>query len=326
MPPKIRGMARNSTPPKSFTLMLSSEDALASSDDHLAGKTPPHGLPHERFLLGNQVPAAPIMLLGQSSQNINADVVIACLQPVHLHATRDHLILMQQNSVQLSATESSQLLKVALPLIEEDFQSPLLFEGRQDWFIQAGPFSSLASHSIEQAHGRNIDWWMPRDTHEAGVARQWRKLQNEIQMLWHIDPVNTLRGEQGLPAINSVWISGIGKLADVKSPEELQSAQHIYGTHPLLTGLARYLEVPHQTQLIAPTDLAGGFAWFDQPESIWPTLKQALQDAILDEIILIDFPKGQIRKRVITSKNLHKKSWMFWRQGQPISWQEISQA
>ena len=325
MPPKIRGMARNLTPSKSFTLMLSSEDALVSEDDHPVGNAPPKGLPHERFLLGNQVPVAPILLLGQSNLAVNPDAIIAALQPVHLHATRDHLILMQQKQVQLSMADSSRLLKVALPLIEEDFQNSLLFAGQHDWFIEAGPFSSLASHSIDQAHGRNIDWWMPRDTHEAGVARSWRKLQNEIQMLWHIDPVNIERTEQGLPAINSVWISGIGKLADVKPPEALQGAQRIFGSHPLLCGLARYLDIPYQTQLSIPTDLAGGFAWLDQPKSIWPKLKQALEDNELEEMILIDFPKGQMRKRILTAKTVRKKSWAFWRQAQQLSWEEITQ-
>ena len=75
MPPKIRGMTVNSTPPKvhqadlcRFTLMLSGEDAL----DMLETKdSPQKGLPHERFLLGELVPLAPVLLLGQSDQAVN---------------------------------------------------------------------------------------------------------------------------------------------------------------------------------------------------------------------------------------------------------------
>ena len=99
-------MTVNSTPPKvhqadlcRFTLMLSGEDAL----DMLETKdSPQKGLPHERFLLGELVPLAPVLLLGQSDQAVNPNEVIACLQPVHLHATRDHLILMGQNQIQLT--------------------------------------------------------------------------------------------------------------------------------------------------------------------------------------------------------------------------------
>lgn len=324
MPPKIRGMIANMTHAKCFTLMLSGEDALELEADRPIRSAPQNGLPHERFLLGEKVPAAPILLLGQSNLTINPDEMIACLQPVHLHATRDHLVLMSQNQVELSVDESGKLLKSALPFIEEDFQSSILFQGAHHWFIVAGLFTSLASHSIDQAHGRNIDWWMPRDTHEDGVARTWRKLQNEIQMLWHIDPVNEYRQQRGVPMINSIWISGIGKLNDVISPEALKQASKLYGEHALLTGLSKFLDIPHQ-KAFTTADVAGGFGWFTNPESIWPTLKQALLDKELDEVRIIDFPNEEMRERTFTARDLQKKSFAFWRKAKELTWKELTQ-
>ena len=324
MPPKIRGMTANSTTQKSsvrrFTLMVSGED---TPDSSLGQNDPPKGLPQERFLLGDQLPVAPILLLGQSSLPVDPNAVIACLQPVHLHATRDHLILMAQSQIDLTTEESSQLLQVALPYIEEDFQHKVLFQGQRDWFIPAGPFASLASHTIDQAHGRNIDWWMPRDTNAIGIAKLWRKLQNEIQMLWHIDPVNEAREQGGLPTINSLWISGIGKLEDIQTPEALRGASQIYGEHPLLTGLAKYLGIAHQVE-INFSKLGNGFAWLDQPKSVWDKLKAALLRGELDEIEIIDFPNAQPRSRILKAKDLHKKSWVFWKKSEPLTWQEIT--
>jgi len=326
MPPKIRGMTANLTSPacalRRFTLMLSGEDAIESELDQNA---PPSGLPQERFLLGDRLPIAPVLLLGQSDLAVNPNETIACLQPVHFHATRDHLILMAQSQIDLTVNESSKLLETALPFIEEDFGSKVLFQGQGDWFIPAGPFASLATHSIDQAHGRNIDWWMPRDTSDAGIAKLWRKLQNEIQMLWHIDPVNSEREQLGLPSINSLWISGIGKLADVQVPEFLSNASRIYGDHPLLTGLAKYLEVPQQNEIDFST-LQNTFAWIDRPESIWDQLRSALMSKELDEIEIIDFPKGHTRHRIFTAKDLNKKSWAFWKKSEPLTWSEIISA
>jgi len=320
-------MTANNSDTKRFTLMLSGEDALGLEADHPIRSAPLNGLPHERFLLGEKVPAAPILLLGQSNLTVNPDETIACLQPVHLHATRDHLVLMSQSQVDLNREESAELLKVALPFIEQDFQGPVLLQGQHYWFIAAGPFTSLASHSIDQAHGRNIDWWMPRDTHEDGVAKTWRKLQNEIQMLWHIDPVNEIREQRGVPMINSIWISGIGKLNDVDAPELLKQAKNIYGEHPLLTGLSKLLNIAHQNELplSKPSDLSNGFCWSSHPESIWPTLKQALVDKVLDEITIIDFPKGEKRERTFTARDLQKNSLIFWRKEKELSWKEIIQ-
>ena len=326
MPPKIRGMTANLTSQtstlKRFTLMVSGEDVI---DAGLEQNVPPSGLPQERFLLGDGLPIAPVLLLGQSDVSVNPNDVIACLQPVHFHATRDHLILMAQSQIDLTANESAKLLQTVLPFIEEDFGSKVLFQGQRDWFISAGPFASLATHSIDQAHGRNIDWWMPRDTNEAGIAKLWRKLQNEIQMLWHIDPVNEERQQRGYPSINSLWISGIGKLADIQTPQFFKNVEKVYGTHPLLAGLAKYLEIPQENE-IDFSRLQNAFAWIDRPDSIWGNLSKALLNQELHEVEIIDFPKGQARHRIFTVKDLSKKSWAFWKKSEPLTWSEVISA
>ncbi len=328
MPPKIRGMTANLTPQKStlqrFTLMLSGEDAFDRDSDQAGKASPPIGLPHERFLLGEKLPIAPILLLGQTEQVVNPAENIACLQPVHLHATRDHLILMAQNQIDLTPEESAKLLQAALPYLEEDFQCPVLFQAHHDWFISAGPFASLATHSIDQAHGRNIDWWMPRDSDESGLAKRWRKLQNEIQMLWHINPVNEAREQRGLPSINSLWISGIGKLEDVRVPELIRQSGHVYGEHPLLKGLAKFLDIPYCTSADS-AQLANGFAWVNDPAKLWSLLSMALVKKQLHEVEIIDFPNGKLRKRILTVKDLNKQSWAFWKNPEPVTWKYITQ-
>jgi len=326
MPPKIRGMTANSTTKnhsvKRFTLMVSGEDALDANPEQAS---PPSGLPQERFLLGERLPIAPVLLLGQTDIPVDPNQVIACLQPVHLHATRDHLILMAQSQIDLTATESNDLLRVVLPLIEEDFGHTILFQGQHDWFIPAGPFGSLATHTIDQAYGRNIDWWMPRDTSELGSAKLWRKLQNEIQMLWHIDPVNAKRAQHGLPSVNSLWISGIGQLSNIELPKLFKNITHIYGEHPLLAGLAKYVGSSYQRS-IDFSNLENSFAWIDRPDAVWGDLSQALLHQQLTEVEIIDFPKGEVRQRVFTSKDLHKQSWAFWKKSDPLTWQEIISA
>ncbi|CAM3614476.1 hypothetical protein [Polynucleobacter brandtiae] len=337
MPPKIKGMTANIPPnpnplkqaKRRFTLMISGEDG---SDSGIEPKqhqdSPPAGLPQERFLLGDKLAIAPVLLLGQSNLTLDPDQIIACLQPVHLHATRDHLILMAQSQIDLTPDESAALLKEALSLIEADFQAAVLFQGQHAWFIPAGPFASLATHSIDQAHGRNIDWWMPRDTHESGIAKLWRKLQNEIQMLWHIGSVNEERTQKGLPSINSLWISGIGKLQDVTAPDCLQHASSLYGDHPLLAGLAKHLGIPHESnghfsRLVNLESAGNIFAWVNKPQELWHDLSDALLNQNLFEVEIIDFPTGKPRQRIITARDLHQKTWAFWKKRTPLSWQAI---
>jgi len=315
MPPKIRRM----TTKRQFTLLLSGDDAVADS----LQTVPTRGLPHERFLLGDAVPAAPFELLGLQGGVIDSNTALACIQPVHLHATRDHLVLMHPCHIPLSAAESAALLAEAKPILQDEFKADVIAADPHHWFMKPAHFASLATHSVDQAHGRNIDWWLPRDTTEVGSARAWRKLQNEIQMLWHISPINEARQASGLPAINSIWISGIGSIRDLKAPNEIRAASHIITDHPVLKGLAVHLNLPHRNEVVAD-DLIGGFAWLKDPAVIWPLLQSALQDETLDELELIDFPNGVLRKRTIQKSDIKKGSWAFWRAPTLMSWQELT--
>lgn len=315
MPPKMRRM----TTKRRFTLLLSSDDAVTDS----LQTTPSLGLPHERFLLGDAVPAAPFELLGLQDIAINPDTVLACLQPVHLHATRDHLVLMHPDHIPLTGAESAALLEEARPLLHDEFNADVIAADLHHWFIAPARFASLATHSVDQAHGRNIDWWLPRDTVEVGTARAWRKLQNEIQMLWHISPVNEARHASGQPAINSIWISGIGSTHDLDVPDEVRTASHIITDHPVLKGVARHLNITCSSQVAAEA-LLGGFAWLKNPAAIWPMLQSTLSDEILDELELIDFPNGAVRKRTIQKSDIKKGSWAFWRTPELLSWHELT--
>jgi hypothetical protein len=296
------------TTKRQFTLLLSGDDAVADS----LQTVPTRGLPHERFLLGDAVPAAPFVLLGLQGGPIDPNTMFACIQPVHLHATRDHLVLMHPEHIPLSATESAALLEEAKPLLQDEFKADVIAADPHHWFINPAHFASLATHSVDQAHGRNIDWWLPRDSTEVGKARAWRKLQNEIQMLWHISPINEARQANGLPAINSIWISGIGSISDLQAPNELHTASHIITDHPALKGLAIHLHIPHQRDVTADA-LVGGFAWLADPAAIWPMLQSALLDETLDELELIDFPNSVLRRRTIQKSDIKKGSWAFWR-------------
>lgn len=315
MPPKITGM----TTKRQFTLLLSGDDAVADS----LQTTPTLGLPHERFLLGDAVPAAPFELLGLQGTVIDPNTVFACINPIHLHATRDHLVLMHPDHIPLTAAESAALLEEAMPLLHEDFKADVMAADPSHWFISPGRFTTLATHSVDQAHGRNIDWWLPRDTTEVGTARAWRKLQNEIQMLWHISPVNEARQMIGHPAINSIWISGIGSISDLQAPIEIRSASHIVTDHPILKGVAIHLNIPHSNQVTTDT-LIGGFTWLKDPSAIWPILQSTLMDETLDELEVIDFPNGLVRRRMIQKSDIKKGSWAFWRAPELLSWQELA--
>jgi hypothetical protein len=228
-------------------------------------------------------------------------------------------------------------------LLAEDFGNTPFIPHHAYWFVKLGlvaaDFATLNTHSTDQAHGRNIDWWSPRDSTSEGVAKRWRKLQNEIQMLWHIDSTNDAREEQGLPRVNSIWLSGIGALADVYVPPEIEKATTLIGEHLLLAGLAQYLNKPymHENNGLASdftkpnNPLVGAFAWLNKPADIWPKLSAALLAGHLDEIVIIDFPTAAPRERIFTRNELLPNKGLmamlqpllFWRSPTSPSWEDF---
>lgn len=110
--------------------------------------------------------------------------------------------------IEASATDIAGLQEAASPLFGDDGDGiqiePLadgLWRVHADFEVTSQLISPLA------LMGQDLgDWWPT-----APAWRHWRKRVNEIQMAWHDHPINQMREQKGLPAINSVWLYGGGK-------------------------------------------------------------------------------------------------------------------
>ena len=72
------------------------------------------------------------------------------------------------------------------------------------WRIWPGDGAHTTSMSPDAVAQMSLaDWWPQEASFKA-----WRRLLNEIQMLWHTHPVNAQREQRGLPPINSLWLYG----------------------------------------------------------------------------------------------------------------------
>ncbi|RJG00212.1 hypothetical protein [Noviherbaspirillum sedimenti] len=168
-------------------------------------------LPHETWLARKLLPGN---LLPESSPPL-ADALMRLhglqaesgtwfvLQPVHFHIARDHLVLTDLRQLALDETESRALFDAAQPLLEESGKT-LVYGDASTWFLQADDWQDLHTATPDAACGRNIDIWLPQGAQE----RAWRKLQNEVQMHWHMHEVNAAREARGARPVNSLWLWG----------------------------------------------------------------------------------------------------------------------
>ena len=297
MPPKIKVMK--------YTLVITDSQDQESFD---------RGLPYEKFLLGKQNASAPLELQSHGV-SVDPNTSIARIEPIHIHAARDHLVLTSTQILDIKASEADALFESVKDIFAE--MSSITHRSKpHKWFIESQALQTLSTVSTSQAEGRNIDHWMPSDTSQEGVARQWRKWQNEIQMIWFNHPVNEARQAEGMLSINSVWISGNGTLTDIKPNERLLEAKQWHSSDGCLNLLASHLNKLHTTSLneLNMGDTISLLTASDpQLSTIWQKANEALINHEIKAIELIDFPEGQERSRMITIEQLPKKGFALWK-------------
>ncbi|CAM8648302.1 hypothetical protein MCEGEM3_02749 [Oxalobacteraceae bacterium] len=125
------------------------------------------------------------------------------LAPAHFHVARDHLVLTDGRQLVLNDTTSQTLFDAAHALFAE-LGYTLRYGDARHWFLRADAWSGLRTCSPDAACGHNIDVWLPRGQGE----RDWRRLHNEVQMLWHTHEINEAREQRGERRVNALWLWG----------------------------------------------------------------------------------------------------------------------
>jgi hypothetical protein len=89
------------------------------------------------------------------------------------------------------------------------------------WYVRLPKGSKLPVFADpSEALGADVFEYLPGDVvGDAAIARRWRSLLNEAQIVLHNHPWNDRRTAAGKPPINSLWFWGAGMLPDqVRSP------------------------------------------------------------------------------------------------------------
>lgn len=138
---------------------------------------------------------------------------------VHMAPTQTSTAMLTSDQLYITPEQSVALFESALALFNDTgFKlhpcTDLLWrvEVPQHFAFPSASPALVASTSVN-------DWWPQQE-----IARPWRRLFNELQMLWFNHPVNLARQARGLPAVNGLWLFGGAQ------PQQLQGspsdAQH----------------------------------------------------------------------------------------------------
>lgn len=221
--------------------------------------------------------------------------------PVHIHIARDHLVLTDQRRLAIAEDEAQVLYQAAAAMCAE-LDKTLLYGDAKTWFLRADEWQQLQTSTMDAACGHNIEIWMPKGEQE----RAWRKLQNEIQMLWHIHPVNAQRETRGQNSINSAWLhSGSATLnqQDKRYQADADLAQILAGGSTATLVLDACLE---------PSLNSDWSYWLEAMhtlESRWfAPLLHALREQQMQRLDLVFSDASSLTTFSVTPRHL----WKFW--------------
>ena len=161
-------------------------------------------LPHELWLSralghGGQAPAfAHAVMRGYGFDPADGHWFI--VHPAHIEIARSHLLLNDIRHLALSDVHSRALFETARPYFEESGLT-LAYGDATTWFLRADGWRELDTASPDAAASLDISFFMPT----GAAAVRFRKLQNEIQMLWHEHPANEAREAARQLPVNAFW-------------------------------------------------------------------------------------------------------------------------
>lgn len=165
--------------------------------------------------------------------------------PVHLVLQRDSFSLAEPVPLAVSAEHASQLIATLNAHFASDGLAFFLGQSGA-WYLRWQESPQIRTNLPSCAIGRDVHGFMPQGEY----AGRWLSTVNEIQMLLFEHPVNQLREASGLPAINSIWISGGGTLPLAK---RLDHTVALVADHPLYRGLAKWAGLT----CLMPSNVAG---------------------------------------------------------------------
>lgn len=254
-------------------------------------------------------PIAPFARLGDGEQPDRAYWL--CADPVHLHADRDALVMVDASRFTLDTTEAGSLVGTLNEYFSGDsivFSAPTA----KRWYVKLPHAPDIETVPLREAAGRSVGELLPRGKD----ALAWHRRFNEVQMVLHDHPVNQEREARGVPPVNSTWFWGGGILPDLINSNWV----HVWSCDALSRGLSIAAAIrstpPSQNfdQWLSEAEPGAHLIVLDDAQlgdiEQWLTsAMQALRSRVLTELRLSVVWKERVRCFALTRGDL----WKFWR-------------
>ncbi len=184
------------------------------------------GLPTEEEL--------PIAQYRYTTNNKKTPQMLICADPVHCEVGINDITLTHVID-DFTRDEAEEIISQLNQHFSQDGLAFLLDDAQQ-WYLALPP-SPLSSSQQQEAFesteldrviGKNIFPFLPKSE-----MRNWKVIQNEVQMLLHLSSINQSREIAGLSTANSLWFWGGGKEFIVDDTEVANNPANNLANNPV---------------------------------------------------------------------------------------------
>ena len=238
--------------------------------------------------------------------------------PVHLIMQRDSFSLSEPLPVQVDNEHAEAIVESLNRHFSHDGLS--FFIGNSGaWYLCLNQAPQIETALPDVAIGKNVYQFMPQGVESA----KWRAYLNEVQMLLHAHPANSARESAGAAVINSIWLSGGGRLPSNTKPRN--DVDLIVADDPFYRGLAQCSGLPSQTMAVDLEDMLQKSAAYRHmrvhlsgeqvvDDTGFQVLLNALKNKKLSELTL----NLGCYERTLTLTMTRLDTFKFWRKLKPV--------
>lgn len=257
-------------------------------------------------------PLAPLALMGEDEEQKTGHWFLA--HPVHFVLQRDFFTL--GDAVSLSTVEAKSLLAHLNQHFAQDGLRFIPSQSGEFFYLNVNHDVDVSTYLLSEAMGRDVGKHMP----SGKDGMKFQALLNEVQMLLHDHPMNQVREQKGLLPVNSLWLSGGGRVESINQPAQKLSCQ-FFASDILSLGLAKWSGIP--CQILA----AGDVSLKPAGDAVVVTDRRDLERDWFAPIL-----QGLKKKELKTVRchfDVHgmtftlqlkpRDTWKFWRKASPIT-------
>ncbi|MFW2437760.1 MAG: hypothetical protein ACN4GR_00140 [Arenicellales bacterium] len=223
---------------------------------------------------GNKEDDVPVAALEKLAVDHSSDGYWFRADPVNLQGDQNYLMMSFPSVLSLDLDESKALTdSINQHFAEDGWHVEVLDNNR--WYLKLDKNPDITTTPAWRVVGRDVFNLMPAGEN----STQWHRWLMELQMLLFSHPVNEKRTEQGLAAINGLWLWGGGNLPELSNRHQFC----LRGDSLFMQGLARQSGCKLKGLTDDMSTIYGDFASKSEQIIMLEDARAALQSGDMDQ-------------------------------------------